>query len=185
VVTEDYTGYIFAKPLRTKDKTTNALVEIVNILEKATDLQYNLKFIQADWGGKFCNKDLQTELRQREIQLKEIVPRYSETNTVAERTNRTILTMSRTALIAAEGYWDKASLWAVYVKNRLSHKALPKGMLPIELLTPKIHEQLRSNLNYSDKGLNTSIMKLAINSCLRDTKKESWDIPIPSKPIGY
>jgi len=35
VVTDDYTRYMSAKPLRIKDETANALVEIVNILEKA------------------------------------------------------------------------------------------------------------------------------------------------------
>jgi len=122
VVTNDYTRYMSAKPVRTKDETGNALIEIINILEKAAE--YLVKMIQADWGGEFRNKDLQTELRQRGIQLKETVPRHSETNAVAERANRTIFTMSRTALIAAEipkGYWDKASLWAVYVKDRLPH----------------------------------------------------------------
>jgi len=89
-------------------------------LEKATNSQYNVKFIQADWGGEFRNKNLQTELRQGGIQLKETVPQHSETNAVAERANCTILSMSRTALIAVElpkGYWDKVSVWAVYVKN--------------------------------------------------------------------
>jgi len=88
-----------AKPLKTKDET---IAEIINILENATDPQYNVKFIQADWGGEFHNKDLQTELRQSGIQLKETVPRHSETNAAAERANRTILTMGWTALIAAE-----------------------------------------------------------------------------------
>jgi len=55
-----------AKPLKTKDKTTNALVETINILEKAAE--HLVKMIQADWGGEFRNKDLQIELRQREIQ---------------------------------------------------------------------------------------------------------------------
>jgi len=73
VVTDDYTRYMSAKPLRTKDETAYALVEIVNILEKATNPQYNVKFIQADWEVEFHNKDLQTELRQRGIQLKETV----------------------------------------------------------------------------------------------------------------
>ena len=48
--------------------------------------------------------------------------------------------MSRTALIAAEmpkGYWDKASLWVVYTKNRLPHKSLPTGKTPIEIFLPK------------------------------------------------
>jgi len=107
--------------------------------------------IQADWGGEFRNKDLQTELRQRGIQLKETVRRHSETNAVAERANHTILTSSRTALfflgshyIAADmpkGYWDKASLWAAYTKNRLPHEALPKGMTPVELLIPGTHAE--------------------------------------------
>jgi len=58
--------------------------------------------------------------------------------------------MSRTALIAAEmpkGYWDKASLLAVYVKNRLPHKLLPKGLTPVEILFPGSHaECLQNNL---------------------------------------
>jgi len=58
--------------------------------------------------------------------------------------------MSRTALIAAEmpkSYWDKASLWAVYVKNCLLYKALPKGLTPVEILLPGTHaECLRNNL---------------------------------------
>jgi len=96
------------KPLRAKDETTKALVEIIKILEKASE--YPVKMIQADWGGEFRSKDLQTELKQRGIQLKETVPRHSETNAIAERANHTIFTISRTALIAAEipkGYWDK------------------------------------------------------------------------------
>jgi len=65
VVTDDYSRYISAKPLRTKDETTNVLVEIINILEKASE--YTVKYIQADWGGEFRNKDFQIELRQRGI----------------------------------------------------------------------------------------------------------------------
>ena len=147
VVTDDYTRYMSVKLLKTKDETTNALVEVLNILEKASE--YPAKMIQADWGGEFHNKDLQTELRQRGIQLKETVPRHSETNAVAERANRTVFTMSRTALIGAEiakGYWDKASLWAVYTKNRLPLKSLSKGKTPIKLLLNIHIEQQRANL---------------------------------------
>jgi len=137
-----------AKPLRTKEETTDALVEIINILEKAAE--YPVKLIQADWGGEFRNKGLQAELRQRGIQLKETVPKHSETNAVAERANRTNFTTSKTALIAAEmpkGYWDKASLWAIYVKNHLPYKLLPKGLTLVEILLPGTHaECLRTNL---------------------------------------
>jgi len=148
VVIDDYSQYISGKPLHTKDETIDALIEIINYLEKASE--YSVKNIQADWGGEFQNKNLQTELRQRGIQLKETVPRHSETNAVVEQANCTIFTMSRTALIAVEmpkGYWDKASLWAIYVKNWLPHKALPKGLTPVEILLPGTHaECLRNNL---------------------------------------
>ena len=100
VVIDDYSRYISGKPVRTKDEITDTLIEIINILEKASE--YPVKHIQADWRGEFRNKDLQTELWQRDIQLKETIPRHSETNAVVERANRTIFTMSRTALIAAE-----------------------------------------------------------------------------------
>jgi len=37
VITDDYTRYMSAKPLKTKDETTKVLVEIVNILERAAE----------------------------------------------------------------------------------------------------------------------------------------------------
>jgi len=46
VVTDDYSRYMSAKLLCTKDKTTDALVEIINILEKASE--HSVKYIQAD-----------------------------------------------------------------------------------------------------------------------------------------
>ena len=46
VVTDDYSRYMSAKLLRTKDETTNVLVEIINILEKASE--HSVKYIQAD-----------------------------------------------------------------------------------------------------------------------------------------
>jgi len=39
VVTDDYSRYMSAKPLYTKDETTDALVEIINVLEKASEHQ--------------------------------------------------------------------------------------------------------------------------------------------------
>jgi len=46
VVIDDYSRYISRKPLRTKDETTDALIEIINILEKAS--KHLVKNIQAD-----------------------------------------------------------------------------------------------------------------------------------------
>jgi len=131
-----------AKPLRTKDETADALVEIVNILEKATDPQYNVKFIQADWEVNFATRTFRPNYSKEGSNSKKQYPGTAKPMWW-QKANRTIPTMSRTALIAAEmpkGYWDKASLWAIYTKNRLLRKALPKGMTPIELLIPETEQ---------------------------------------------
>lgn len=98
VVTDDFSRCVTTTTLRTNDETTDKLISIINALEQATI--HHVTQIQADWGGEFHNKDLSMELKQRGITLKETVPRYSETNAVAERANRTIFTMSRTAILA-------------------------------------------------------------------------------------
>jgi len=146
VVTDDFSRYMITKPLRKKSDAADALIEIINALEKATSL--TVKAIQADWGGKFRNKDLREELSQRGITSKETLPGHNETNAVAKRANRTILVMSQTALIAAKlprGFWDRASNWAAYTKNRVPHKTL-KGRTPIETLLGKDPVQERLNL---------------------------------------
>jgi len=100
------------KPLRKKNEAGQALIDIIHILQKATNNECPVAEVQADWGGEFHNHELNLMLKQQGIIQKETVPRHSETNAIAERANRTIMTMTRTALIAAglpKGLWDKAS----------------------------------------------------------------------------
>ena len=147
VVTDDFSRYMTAMPLKTKDEITNALIDIINVLEKATI--HHVSQMQADWGGEFRNKELAKELKQRGIILKETVPRHSETNTIAERANRTIFTMNRTAIMAAglpKSLWDKTSKWAIYTKNRMHHKSLPNSKTPIKVFLEKDPVKARTNL---------------------------------------
>jgi len=84
--------------------------DLENQMEAATNLRVSQ--VQADWGGELQNTDLEKELKQRGIISKETVPRHSETNAAIEGANRTIVTMSRTALIGAglpRGLWNRVS----------------------------------------------------------------------------
>ena len=101
--------------------------------------------IQADWGGEFRNTELSTWCKKKGIQLKETVPRHSETNAIIQRLNRTLQDMARTVMISAgiKGLWGDAIQWAAYTKNRIPHKAL-NGKSPLEILTRKIID--RTNL---------------------------------------
>jgi len=98
-IIEDYSRYITVIPLRAKKDAGNVLIKVINEMEAATNL--HLSKIQADWGGEFRNQELEIELQQRGITLKPTIPKHSETNVIIERANRTILEMSRTALISA------------------------------------------------------------------------------------
>jgi len=105
MIVEDHSRYMLTHAIPTKGHAGDALILIINKLEKAVSLAHerpvHLSQIQADWGGKFRNSKLIAELNQRGITLKETVLRHSETNAIVERANRTILKMSRTGLIAA------------------------------------------------------------------------------------
>jgi len=145
-IIEDHSRYITVIPLRAKKDAGNALIKVINEMEAATHLR--LSKIQADWGGEFRNQELETELQQRGITLKPTIPRHSETNAIIERANRTILEMSRTALISAKlpkGLWDKASDAMAYTKNRVPYKTL-QGKTPIEVFLQKDPVKERANL---------------------------------------
>jgi hypothetical protein len=143
--TDDFSRYVVTKPIKMKSDTTDALIEIIDAFETAcnpsqTEQQLILKVhqVQANWGGEFRNDRLAEKLRKRGIQLKETVPGHSETNAIIERTNRTIMTMNRTAILGTsggipKGRWDKASGWSAYTKNRVPHKTL-EGKSPLEIL---------------------------------------------------
>lgn len=100
VVTDDFSLYIVTKAIYIKNDTVGGLIEIINALEKA--VSHQVSQIQAEWVDEFTHKELTIELKQRGITLKETVPQHSETIAIAERANRTILTMSRTAILGAE-----------------------------------------------------------------------------------
>jgi hypothetical protein len=80
---------------------------------------------------------LETELTQHGIALKEIIPRHSETNAIAEQANRKILTICRTAIIPTKegipkSQWDTAPKSAAYIRNRIPHNTLART--PIEII---------------------------------------------------
>jgi hypothetical protein len=158
-LSELHERYMTTKPLQKKSDTTKGLIEIIDVFEAACNPRGKVKQVtsrvhqvQADWGGEFRNDNLKEKLRKRGIVFKETIPGHSETNAIIERTNRTIMTMNRTAILATnggipKGRWDKAAGWSAYTKNRVPHKTLD-GKSPLEVLLPekdiiKARENLR------------------------------------------
>ena len=140
---DDYTRYCTAIPIKAKSDTKGALKEWIKILETQCN-PHKVIQLQADWGGEFWNTELATRCKKKGIQLKETVPRHSETNAIIERLNRTLQDMARTAMISSGlKLWGDAIQWTAYTKNRIPHKSLKQT--PIEALLGRTTE-LRSNL---------------------------------------
>ena len=142
---DDYSRYCTAIPIKAKNETKTALREWIKMLE--TQCKSKVIYLQADWGGEFRNTELASWCKKKGIQLKNTVPRHSETNAIIERLNRTLQDMARTAMISSgiKGLWGDAIQWAAYTKNRIPHKTI--GKAPIEALLGKpMNTDIRSNL---------------------------------------
>ena len=89
---------------------------------------------RADRGGEYIDAEVKDFFAQEGI-IQEPTPSYShESNGVAERFNRTIITMARAMLAGLTlALWSEAISTVVYLKNRLPHKAITKGT-PYEAL---------------------------------------------------
>ena len=144
-IIDDFSQYCIAIPIRAKSDTIEILKQAIKELELATGGR-RVKTIQADWGGEFKNRALNSWCKSQGIIQKETVAYHSETKAIVERLNRTLQDIARTAMIGAElkGLWGDAIKWAAYTKNRIPHESLT-NMTPAEILLLK-EKPTRNNL---------------------------------------
>jgi hypothetical protein len=134
---DEYSRFTMLRTISSKAEASAALIDMISAIETQTGHQ--AKTIKADNGGEYRSTELLQYLRTKGISLKETFPYHSQTNAVAERTNRTLVTMARIALLHAKlpkNLWPEAVAHAAYTKNRTSHQTL-SGKSPVELLLPQ------------------------------------------------
>jgi transposase InsO family protein len=93
-------------------------MEVINIAEAMRGKK--LIIFQSDKGGEFRNSKLLEKSKKNRIVMKQIIPYHSQMNSVAERSNSTILTMIRTMLPVtnlAKQLWSEAGKHAIYQKS--------------------------------------------------------------------
>lgn len=134
---DDFSRMTLVRSILHKSNAANELLSMISAFETSTGKR--TQALKTDNGGEYRSNFLVTELKKRGIMIKETVPHHSQTNPVAERTNRTIFTMARTALIHSKlprTLWGEAIQHCAYTKNRTPHKAL-NGKAPLEIFKPK------------------------------------------------
>jgi len=115
---DEHSQFTILRTLSSKAEAADALLDMVTTMETQTGRK--AKSLKTDNGGEYRGTALLGYLRMKGISLKETVAYHSQTNAIAERTNRTLVTMARTAVLHAKlpkYLWPEAVAHSAYTKN--------------------------------------------------------------------
>ena len=131
---DDYSRYMFLYLLRSKNEVFATFRQFKKMIEAQLELQ--VKKLKSDGGSEYDNSKFRKLCEETGMVQNFSAPRCPQQNGGPERLNRTIEQMARCLLIEAGlsiVFWPFAVLYAIFIKNRLPHKAL-RGKIPLELL---------------------------------------------------
>lgn len=117
---DEFSRYAEVVFISNKSEVEKTVREYIAKIELQTGKR--VKIFKCDNGGEYSSTSLLNYLTNNGIKMENSIPHIHETNGLAERYNRTIITMSRTSLIDSElsqSLWAEAVAHAVYTKNRL------------------------------------------------------------------
>ena len=135
---DNHSRFTMAKASHAKSDSAEAVKGMIHYLEGLVEEGIRVTALRTDFGGEFKSNEFRAWLRKRGIVEKSTVPHHSQTNSVAERANRWLVTMIRTCLHQyPKSLWPHAMEHSIFTKNRLRHRALWKS--PIELILPTVN----------------------------------------------
>jgi transposase InsO family protein len=117
-IIDDFSRFTIIKTFKNKSKAAQAVLDLISLMKSQSG--YQAKILQTDNGGEYRSNEFISDLNKYGTTLKETVPYYSETNPVAQRTNRTIMMFARTSIIQSglpKTFWPEAVAHAVFTKN--------------------------------------------------------------------
>nr|GFC14249.1 putative ribonuclease H-like domain-containing protein [Tanacetum cinerariifolium] len=118
-IVDDYSRYTWTHFLRSKDETTEVLIDFLRLIQRG--LQAQVRVVRTDKGMEFLNQTLHAYFAAEGIQHQTSVAQTPEQNGVVERRNRTLVEAARTMLSAAKVplfFWAEAIATACYTQNQ-------------------------------------------------------------------
>ena len=118
---------------------TNQVVQALHVHENrgsvggSSQRSIKLKALRSDNGGEYLSGEFKQYLLDNGIKHELTVSYTPQQNGVAERMNRTLLNLVRSILHhsgVAKRFWAEALATAVYVRNRVTSRALPSKHTP-------------------------------------------------------
>lgn len=129
-----HSRYIFLYFLKSRSEAVQRFVEFRSQAEAFS--RERIAILRVDNAPELTQGPLEAECKRTGIMYEKTVPDSPSQNRVAERCNRTLVSMARAMIIDAklpEWFWTFAIQAAVHLKNRVPHSALPKQTTPFEL----------------------------------------------------
>jgi hypothetical protein len=135
---DDFSRYLTVYPMKNKSDALDKFKEFLAEAERQTGNK--LKILRTDGGGEYFSSDFSNYLKSLGILHEKTNPRTPQENGVAERVNRTLVSMSIAMLKSVESKigrtsWPYAIQHATFVKNVSPHAALPNDISPHERYT--------------------------------------------------
>ncbi|CAI5500210.1 unnamed protein product [Closterium sp. Naga37s-1] len=132
---DDFTRRVWSFPLPNKESATVA--KVLRQWHKDVELECGgkLKAVRSDRGGEFLGEAVKAWKAEFGIKTQLSVADTPQQNGVVERWHRTMAEGIRTLLVDSglpARLWGEALMWVVWVKNRVTHSALPASITPME-----------------------------------------------------
>jgi Reverse transcriptase (RNA-dependent DNA polymerase)/gag-polypeptide of LTR copia-type len=141
VMIDEFTRMPAVRFLKKKSDATQQIKDyLTQVQTQYGDIQrFCVKKLKADGGGEFVNAKLKSFLHEKGIILETSFPYAHESNGLAERMNRTLVTDARTSIREDRHLflWPEAIATAAYLRSIKPHSALPGLMTPFERLHGK------------------------------------------------
>nr|GFB68494.1 hypothetical protein [Tanacetum cinerariifolium] len=134
VIVDDYSRYMWALFLRSKDETPEVLKDFLTMIQR--NLQALVITVRTDGGSEFLNKTLNAFFKEEGIEHQTSTAQTPEQNGVVERQNRTLVEAAQTMLSASQlplFFWAEAIATACYTQNR-SIIILTHGKTPYHII---------------------------------------------------
>ncbi|CAI7861040.1 unnamed protein product [Closterium sp. NIES-53] len=132
---DDFTRRVWSFPLPNKESATVA--KVLRQWHKNVELECGrkLKAVRSDRGGEFLGDAVKAWKAEFGIKTQLSVADTPQQNGVVERWHRTMAEGIRTLLVDSglpARLWGEALMWVVWVKNMVTHSALPASITPME-----------------------------------------------------
>ncbi|CAI5971358.1 unnamed protein product [Closterium sp. NIES-65] len=132
---DDFTKRVWSFPLPNKESAIVA--KVLRQCHKDVELECGrkLKAVRSDRGGEFLGEAVKAWKAEFGIKTQLSVADTPQQNGVVERWHRTMAEGIRTLLVDSglpARLWGEALMWVVWVKNRVTHSALPASITPME-----------------------------------------------------